>query len=236
MSAPTTSSLASTDNGATSRTTLNTNFTNIVAYLDQTVLTTSDVAFASSTLSGLTASELVATNASKKLQSLAVATYPSLTEISYVKGVTSAIQTQMNLKAPLISPSFTTPSLGVAIATSVNSLSLTAVAIGFTIAGGTTSKTLTVPLDASVSGTNTGDNAANSSSTYIGTTAVALNRASAALTLAGITLSGATMTDLLTLATGTITIAPIKFVAGTNLTTPVAGVIEFDGTDFFISV
>ena len=38
-----------------------------------------------------------------------------------------------------------------------NGLTLTAQAIGFTIAGGTTSKTLTVPLDASVSGTNTGD-------------------------------------------------------------------------------
>lgn len=39
----------------------------------------------------------------------------------------------------------------------------------------------------SVSGTNTGDNAANSSTMYIGTTAVALNRASAALVLTGIT-------------------------------------------------
>lgn len=38
-----------------------------------------------------------------------------------------------------------------------NALTLTAAAVGFTIAGGTTSKTLTVPLDASVSGTNTGD-------------------------------------------------------------------------------
>lgn len=38
-----------------------------------------------------------------------------------------------------------------------NGLTLTAAAVGFTIAGGTTSKTLTVALDASVSGTNTGD-------------------------------------------------------------------------------
>ena len=50
-------------------------------------------------LSNLTASELVATDASKNLQSLAVATYPSLTETSYVKGVTSAIQTQFGAKA-----------------------------------------------------------------------------------------------------------------------------------------
>jgi hypothetical protein len=39
----------------------------------------------------------------------------------------------------------------------VNGLTNTALATGFTIAGGTTSKTLTVALDASVSGTNTGD-------------------------------------------------------------------------------
>lgn len=58
-------------------------------------------------ISGLTASEIVGTDASKNLVSLAVATYPSLTELTYVKGVTSAIQTQMNLKAPLASPTFT---------------------------------------------------------------------------------------------------------------------------------
>jgi hypothetical protein len=55
------------------------------------------------------------------------------------------------------SPTLVTPALGVATATSVNGLSLTAQAVGFTVAGGTTSKTLTIPLDASVSGTNTGD-------------------------------------------------------------------------------
>lgn len=50
----------------------------------------------------LTASEIVATTAAKKLQSLAVATYPSLTELTYVKGVTSAIQTQLNAKQATI--------------------------------------------------------------------------------------------------------------------------------------
>jgi hypothetical protein len=42
-------------------------------------------------------------------------------------------------------------------ATKVNGLTLAPQTNGFTIAGGTTSKTLTVALDASVSGTNTGD-------------------------------------------------------------------------------
>lgn len=49
-------------------------------------------------VSGLTASEILSTDASKNLTSLPVATYPSLTELSYVKGVTSAIQTQINAK------------------------------------------------------------------------------------------------------------------------------------------
>jgi len=63
-------------------------------------------------LNSLTASEILALDASKNIQSLAVATYPNLTELSYVKGVTSAIQTQINAKAPLASPTFTgTPTL-----------------------------------------------------------------------------------------------------------------------------
>ena len=48
-------------------------------------------------------------------------------------------------------------SLAAITPTSVNALTLAAQAVGFTVAGGTTSKTLTVPLDATVSGTNTGD-------------------------------------------------------------------------------
>jgi hypothetical protein len=42
-------------------------------------------------------------------------------------------------------------------ATALNELTMTKQTTGFTIAGGTTSKTLTVSGDASVSGTNTGD-------------------------------------------------------------------------------
>jgi hypothetical protein len=46
----------------------------------------------------LTASRILATDGSKAVQSLDTATYPSLTELSYVKGVTSAIQTQIDGK------------------------------------------------------------------------------------------------------------------------------------------
>ena len=57
-------------------------------------------------LSG-TINEIAYFNSATTIASLAVVTYPSLTELSYVKGVTSAIQTQLGLKAPLASPTFT---------------------------------------------------------------------------------------------------------------------------------
>jgi hypothetical protein len=41
------------------------------------------------------------------------------TELGYVSGVTSAIQTQLGNKAPLVSPSFTTPDIGAATGTSL---------------------------------------------------------------------------------------------------------------------
>lgn len=49
----------------------------------------------------LTASEMLITDGSKNIVSAPVATYPSLTELTYLKGVTSAIQTQINGKQPL---------------------------------------------------------------------------------------------------------------------------------------
>ena len=46
-----------------------------------------------------TASTIASFDANKNVVSLPLATYPSLIELSYVKGVTSAIQTQINAKA-----------------------------------------------------------------------------------------------------------------------------------------
>ena len=54
-----------------------------------------------------TINEIAYFDSATSVASLAVATYPSLTELSYVKGVTSAIQTQLGLKSPLASPTFT---------------------------------------------------------------------------------------------------------------------------------
>ena len=69
--------------------------------------TTSPTFATSITGSYLTASEILITDADKKIVSAPVATYPSLTELSYVKGVTSAIQTQLGNKAPSANPTFT---------------------------------------------------------------------------------------------------------------------------------
>lgn len=58
-------------------------------------------------VSGSTASTITGFDASKNLVSLTTATYPNLTELSYVKGVSSSIQTQLGLKANLASPILT---------------------------------------------------------------------------------------------------------------------------------
>lgn len=54
-------------------------------------------------LSSETASTIASFDASKNIKSLALITYPSLTELTYVKGVTSALQTQINGKAATLS-------------------------------------------------------------------------------------------------------------------------------------
>lgn len=66
------------------------------------------------------------------------------------------------------SPTLVTPVLGVATATSINGLTPTAQTTGFTIAGGTTSKTLTVSGDANVSGTTSGTNTGDQTITLTG--------------------------------------------------------------------
>ena len=57
-------------------------------------ITTTDIV-----VSGATASTIAHFDATKNIESLPLATYPSLTELSYVKGVTSAIQTQLNARS-----------------------------------------------------------------------------------------------------------------------------------------
>lgn len=80
-----------------------------------------------------------------------------------------------------------------------NTLTLTANATGFSVAGGTTSKTLTVSNSITLAGTDgttitlpttSGTVALNNQTMYIGTTALAINRASASLSLTGVNIDG----------------------------------------------
>lgn len=63
----------------------------------------------------LTALQLLASDASKNIQSLSTTIYPSLDELKHVKGGTSAFQSQIDTKAPLASPTFTGTVKGVSI-------------------------------------------------------------------------------------------------------------------------
>lgn len=103
----------------------------------------------------LTASEILITDASKNIVSAPVATYPSLTELTYVKGVTSAIQTQLNAKQATIS--FGT---GVETALGVNAGSAGAFVVNGGALGTPSSGTLTnatgLPISTGVSGLGTG--------------------------------------------------------------------------------
>ena len=83
---------------------------------------------------------------------VAVAGAGTVTSVSVVtaNGVSGSVATATTTPA-------ITLTLGAITPTTVNALTLASQVAGFTIAGGTASKTLTVPLDSTVSGTNTGD-------------------------------------------------------------------------------
>ena len=79
--------------------------------LPQDIHTGASPTFAGVTSTGLTATQIVATDGAKKLQTLTTATYPSLTELSYVKGLTSSVQNQLNTNTitttRLVEPTYT---------------------------------------------------------------------------------------------------------------------------------
>lgn len=137
-------------------------------------------------ITGLTVSQILALDGSGNVQSLAVATYPSLTELSYVKGVTSSIQTQINAKGVGTvtavsvatangfsgsSSGGATPSLtivaGVITPTSVNGLTITTTTGTLTVTG---SKVLTISNTLTLAGTDSTTMTFPSTSATIGRT------------------------------------------------------------------
>ena len=127
------------------------------------------------------------------------------------------------------SPTLTTPTLGVATATSINKMAITAPATGSTLAVAD-GKTFTVNNSITLSGTDattitlpstTGTVALNNQTFFIGSTSVAINRATASQSLTGITsidgyaagLAGGNATTLL---------GSLPYQSGVNTTTLLA--------------
>ena len=81
------------------RTTGTQSITGAKTFTDATVFATGITASGNFTMSNQTASTIAGYDASKNVSSLSTATYPNLTELSYVKGATSALQTQIDGKA-----------------------------------------------------------------------------------------------------------------------------------------
>ena len=128
-------------------------------------------------VSGLTASQILSTDASKNLTSLAVATYPSLTELAYVKGVTSAIQTQINTK-------------GAGTVTSASVVSANGFAGTVATATSTPAITLTTSITGVLKGNATAISAATSGTDYsLGTSALATGIVKSTTTTGALTIA-----------------------------------------------
>ncbi len=116
---------------------------------------------------------------------------------------------------PTTTPAITL-TLGAITPSTVNALTLASQSIGFTIAGGTTSKTLTVPLSATVSGTNTGDQTITLTGDVTGTGTGSF--ATTVAKIAGTTVIGTTGSGNVAFSTSPTFVTP-------DLGTPSAGVM-----------
>lgn len=107
------------------------------------------------------------------------------TELNYVAGVTSAIQTQLNAKAGLVSPAFTTPDIGVATATSVNKVAITAPASAATLTIAN-NKTFTANASITIAGTDAKVLTVSNSLTLAGTDSTVMTFPSTSASIARI--------------------------------------------------
>jgi hypothetical protein len=138
-----------------------------------------------------TANQIAYWTSTSEIGALSTTTYPSLTELSYVKGVTSAIQTQLNAKEPTL----TKGNLS-----SGNTAHLTITSGTGVVIGGGTTLTI-VPSGIVASGfsltTNNSSGAATWSSNVLNVPNYTLSG------LGGLPLSGGTMTGLLQISNNT---------------------------------
>ena len=173
----------------------------------------------------------------------------STTQLNYIgqaTGTTGTVTTNLvfSTSPTLVTPDLGTPSAGVLTNCSGTAANLTAGAVtGITLASGTLTLagadalTLTTTAATNVTLPTTGTLAVNDQTFYIGTTEVAINRASAALTLAGITLTtpdiGTPSAGVLTNCTG---LPAAAVVAGSLVANMLASDHGTAATDMLVNV
>jgi hypothetical protein len=153
-----------------------------------------------------------------------VTTNANLTGVITSTGNATVIASQTGTGSKFVvdtSPTLVTPTIGAATATSLNKITITAPATGatLTIADGAT---LTASATASVSGTNTGDNAANTTYSSLVSNATHTGDATGATALTVVKINGVLMSGLATglLKNTTSTGAPSIATAGTDYVIP----------------
>lgn len=185
-------------------------------------------------VSGLTASQILSTDASKNLTSLDVATYPSLTELTYVKGVTSAIQTQINAKG-----AGTVTAVSIATANGFSGSSTGGATPSLTIVAGAIVPTTVNGLTITANGTNTLNISAgktvvhSASTTFAGTDGKTLTISNSG------TLAGGDAFVLAIAASKTLTVSNTLTLAGTDSTvmtfpTTSATIARIDAANTFV--
>ena len=153
-----------------------------------------------------------------------VTTNADLTGVITSTGNATVIASQTGTGSKFVvdtSPTLVTPTIGAATATSLNKITITAPATGatLTIADGAT---LTASATASVSGTNTGDNAANTTYSSLVSNATHTGDATGDTALTVVAINGVVMSGLATglLKNTTSTGAPSIATAGTDYVVP----------------
>ena len=187
------------------------------------------------------ANEITYWSGTNTLGSLATATYPSLTELSYVKGVTSGIQAQLNAKgAGTVTSVASGNGMNFTTITGTGTVTMgTPSSITSTSTNATTSTSHTHAIDSTI--LTTGSTYASTVSNSDGTLTISPTSGSVVASLAlghantwtGVqTLKG----TILTAGTTTAGTAPLYFTSGTNLTAAAAGAMEFTTDDLRFTI
>lgn len=161
----------------------------------------------------LTASTILIADGSKNIISADTATYPSLTELTYLKGVTSSIQTQFGTYLPLVGATYTTTSgNGLALTTStLTTGNLVSLASTGTAAGSNSQTVLNIA--------TSGANGTSTQTTY-GLKVANTHTGTSSTNIAGyFTASGGTNNYGLIVAAGSVGIGTTTPGVGTNVDT-----------------